>query len=145
MAKGGRTVAELAKLLAAEEKAIAALRKRREALEGKLAALASDIAVLTGGRGIAVATSSKRKKAPNGRRTAGKRKKRGSGKSLRAAVAEIITKAGEPLRAAEIADKLKSVGYKTMSSDPRNMVSALLAQSSDFKRVRKGLYTVKKK
>jgi len=52
-------------------------------------------------------------------------------------------RAGKPMRAAEIAEKLPETGFKTKSKGVRNMVSAVLGQSKDFRRVRKGLYTVR--
>ena len=137
MARVSKTVSEVAKLLAVEEKAIRHLREKRQAIEGDLDKLAAEIAALKGGgKGL--------KGGSLGVGRVRRRKPRAGGKSLREAMAEVIKKAGKPLRAAEIADKLSSVGYKTQSTDPRNMVSAMLAQSSDFRRVKKGLYVVKK-
>ena len=132
MAKKAKSVAALADLLATEEKAIQYLKTRRKALEAELDELAAQIATLKGGKGVMAAPKRGRKR-------------RGRGKSLRAAIAEIITDAGEPLRAAEIAEKLPEAGFRTKSNNPRNMVSAVLGQSDDFRRVRKGLYTLKKK
>jgi hypothetical protein len=48
------------------------------------------------------------------------------------------------MRAKEVAAKLAESGYKTASGNLGNIVSATLAQGKNFRRVRRGLYTLKK-
>ena len=141
MARVGKTVAAIAKLLADELDVVQELRAQRVALQKELNALAAEIASLKGA-GIGVSAKVGRKGKRSGKRRG--RPPGHRGKGLKAVVVEILTKAGNPLRAGEIASKLAETGYKTSSSDPRNMVSATLAQGKQFKRVRRGLYALKK-
>jgi len=138
MAKQVATVADLARLVAEEQKALAELKRKRQQLDSELEELAGQVAQLKGSAGRKAAARPARKKPA--RRP---RRKRG-GKSLREGVAEILSKSDRAMRAREIAEELIKSGYVTSSTNPQNMVSALLAQSDQFKRVRRGLYTVKK-
>ena len=63
---------------------------------------------------------------------------------LREVVAEILRNAGNAMRAGEIAEQLAAAGYMTRSKNPKNLISVMLAQSGEFVRVGKGLYTVRK-
>jgi len=75
---------------------------------------------------------------------AGRPKGKRQSKTLRAAVVEILGKSGKAMRAAEIAKELANTGYESKSKDVKNVVSVLLPQSKEFRRVRKGLYALKK-
>jgi hypothetical protein len=145
MAPQVRTVADLARLLAAEEKAIAELQEKRKAIEAAIDKLAEDIKALKGGE-VAVKAAAPFMKVHRGPKPGGRRpgRKPIGAKSIREAIADILTEAGEPMRAGDIAQKLVTSGYKTKSKDPRNMVSAILGQSKEFVRVRKGLYSLRK-
>ena len=135
---------------AAEEKAQAALVSRREALTAQLEEIAAQIAALGGEAAPepkAEVEAEKPKKPTKVKRAKkkaargpAKAKKEGRGITLREAIGKIISSAGKPMRASEIASKLGSTGFKTKSKSPANLVSATLAQSKDFQKVRKGLY-----
>ena len=139
MAKQVRTVADLERLLAQEEKSIDELRRKRQQVAAELDELAGSVAKLKGG----AAQKPRAKRAVRKKAAARPRRKRG-GKSLREGIVEILSKSDRPMRAREIAEALMKSGYATSSSNPQNMVSALLAQGDDFRRLRRGLYTVKK-
>jgi len=136
MAKAIRTVRDLALFLAAEEKELLKLSERREQLASALDALAGEITQLKGEAGIEPA-------APKRRARRRRRRRRRGEKTVREIVAGILRKAGRPMRAPEIAPLLLAAGCKTRSKNPVNMVSAILGQSPNFKRVGKGLYTVR--
>lgn len=155
MAKSVKTVADLGKLLAEEEQAIAALKSKRQALAAEVAELAAEIAEL---KGAPVAAPKPKAEAPAkpgrkpgkepgrkpAKKAAAKRGRKRSGTSTRDIIVGILRDSDKPMRAAQIAERLVAAGAKTKSKNPKNMVSALLAQSKEFKRVDKGLYTVKK-
>ncbi len=146
MAKRVKTVAGVAQLIAAEEMTLERLRSRRQRLAADLDALAEQIASLRGETRGAVRPKAKpapkrgrpKKKA---RRVRRKRQKI----TLRQAIGMILGKADKPLRASEIAQQLSAAGYKTKSKDPANLISAVLGQTKEFRRVGKGIYTVTKK
>ncbi len=81
---------------------------------------------------------------PTRKKTAKKRARKSRGPSTREAMIEILRASEKPLRVAQIVERLAASGCETKSVNPKNMVGAMLAQSSDFKRVDRGLYTVKK-
>ena len=51
---------------------------------------------------------------------------------------------GKPMRAPEIAERLLSTGYETKSRNLKGLVSFTLAHGQEFRRVRRGLYALKK-
>jgi hypothetical protein len=138
MPKSVRTLADLEKLLAAEGQAVARLRQKRQALEAQLDELAGVISRFRGGREKTAAA------APVRPRRVVRRKRRRGGKTLRAAIAEVLGGSSKPMRARDIAQKMGAAGFKTSSKNLNNMISATLAQTGDFKRVGKGLYALKK-
>jgi len=141
MPRVGKTVAAIARLLADELTVVQELKAQRKALQKELSALAAEIASLKGGKIVGAAKVGR--KGRRGRKR-GRPPGRRTGKGLKAVVVEIMGKTGKPMRAGEIAQKLADAGYKTSSGDPRNMISATLAQGKEFKRVRRGLYALKK-
>jgi ABC-type transporter Mla subunit MlaD len=138
MRKKTLTVADLQGLLAQEEQAIQELRRKRQALAAILEELAGVVSQLRGGREAAPLARVAKKPVRRARR-------RRRGTPLREIVAEILQKADKPMRAAEIAEQLPAAGYTTRSKNPKNMISVMLAQSKDFRRVGKGLYTLRKR
>ena len=62
--------------------------------------------------------------------------------SLPAALVEALACKGK-LSVAEAAEAVQAAGYKSKSKDFQNMVSMTLGQSKLFRRVRRGVYTVK--
>jgi len=146
MAKERKTVADLVGILAAETEAIEKLRHTRQMLEKELDSLAGEIAGLRGQGARAGRPKAKPKKKVTRKTVASTKTVRKPGhKTLRAAVAEILGRSTEGMRAAEIAEQLSNVGYTTTSKNVKNLVSALLPAAKEFKRVRKGLYALKKK
>ena len=154
---------ELAKLrarreafAAQEQEAFAELVRRREALAAELDEMASELAELRGEAAPVEEIAAERRKPPKrapapkrakkaAKRRRGRPKGRRQGLALRDAVRKILADGGKPMRAPQVASQLDAVGYKTASSDPVNMVSALLAQTKkEFRRVRRGLYTIAK-
>ena len=157
MARARKTVAELRELLVEAEKAIEALRVRRKALAEDVRALSAEIVQM---RGEAVdapvqadpaptklarekATKKRVRRAAEAPKVAKKPGRQTRGPSTREAMLEILRASERPLRVAQIVGRLAASGCKTKSVNPKNMVGAMLAQSSDFKRVDRGLYTVK--
>lgn len=149
---------------AAEQRGYEKLAQKREALAAQVAALADQIAEL-GGAAVPVEAPAPVRKRKKRRKAAGRpakkapaapkakkapvvrkpAKAKGKGKvTLRAAVAQVIAAAGRPMRASEIAAALGDTGYQSASKNMKNMVSATLAQAKDFRRVRKGLYGIRK-
>jgi len=127
----------LGEAAAAEEKGYKQLTQRRDTLAAQLGELAAELAQLRGQAG--------RRTVKTAKKAAGRPKRRRQGKgTLRDAVSKILAGAGKPLRAPEIVAQLKASGYKTKSKDPVSMISATLAQTKDFRRVSRGLYTLAK-
>ncbi len=138
---------------AAEEKAFAALVQQREALAAQLDELAAQLAQLQGAAAPEATPVGRPKGAKKpgpvpkrakkaAKKARGRPRGKRQGMTLRDAVTKIMSAAGKPVRAPQVASQLKALGYKTTSKDPVNMVSALLAQTKEFRRVRKGLYTL---
>ena len=145
MAKARKTVAEIVDVLAAETQAIEKLRQRRQTLEKEIDSLAREIAALRGvGAPVARPKVRPKKRAARKKVSAKEPVRRPGRKTLRSAIAEILGKSGKAMRAAEIAEQLPKVGYKSTSKNLKALVSFSLPKTKEFRRVRKGLYALRK-
>ena len=141
MAKTVKTVAELERFLEKVDQGIQALNENKERIAAQIQSIKSGLAHLLGKAPEAPEAEEKPARRKGRRRR--KRAKR-QATTLRQAVAEIMKSAGKPMRASEISEQLQTSGHKTRSRDPKNMVSAILGQGREFKRVSKGLYALKR-
>jgi hypothetical protein len=138
----------LAAAVAQEEKTYEDLVARRESVRSDLESLAEDLERLRGqGPDVtekrAAAPPAKSKK-PKSKQTTkkGRAGKKGGKPTLKDAMVKILSDADKPMRAKDIAAKLPDAGYKTKSKNPAGMVSAQLGQGDEFRRVRRGVYTL---
>ena len=133
-----KTIAELRKELAAREEQVSKLRDEREKIAGRLAALDEEIAAVSG---TAV------KKAPKAAKKATKKAsaRKGPAKtksSLADVLAEVLVGKGK-VKVAEAGKLALSTGYKSASSQFRNIVSQTLSADKRFKNISRGVYVLK--
>ena len=131
-----KTIEELTRELAAKQKKVGRLQKKKDALLTKVEAIDRRIGLLTG---AAVKT---RGPAKNGRKT---RRGRGpGGKGLASYLQQVLAKASTAgLRAKEIAQAVANAGYKSASKNFYGIVAAALRDKNKFRRLRRGVYSLK--
>ena len=133
-----RTIAELRAELAAKEKQVSKLRAQRKKIMKQLAALDGEIAALGGGP-----FKRKRKVATKATRTAATRKGPARTQpSLADVLAQVLAGKGN-VKVAEAAKSARAAGYKSTSSQFGNIVSQALAADKRFRKVSRGVYTLK--
>ena len=121
---GSVSVADLQKELARRQRRGGTLARKRDKLAAKLHALDAEIAELgiAGGGG-------------------GGGKRFSNEMSLNDALAEALK--GKTLSVGEAADAVQKAGYRTVSKHFRVQVNLALIKDARFKRVERGMYTVK--
>lgn len=140
-------IQELIQLKKMGDKKTVALIRKRDRLAAKLADLDAEIAKIEG-RPAAKRRGRPAKGQPGRRpgRSAKRGRKPGNGGiNFSAAVREVFAKAGEPLRAKQVVEKLGEVGVTvTDPSDARKRVSIVLAQHKKyFEQVERGVYRLR--
>lgn len=121
------SVLELHAELARRQRTVSALRKRRDRLAEKLAALDAELSAMGGGR-LASGT--------------GFRKRPKNDSNLVDALHALLD--GKTMSVTEAAEEVQKAGYKTTSPSFRTIVNQTLINSGRFKRVSRGQYTSKK-
>lgn len=130
-------IATLRRLLAEREKELSELTQTRRKLMAELERVNRRIAQL-GGADLEVAV------APKRRGPRGPFRMRGGRLTLRAAVAQVLEQSDRALTVREVLEGLPATGYSTTSKHLEKMVRQALYQYPEFRRVRRGKYTVKK-
>ncbi len=127
-----RSIAELSRALAAQQKRVAKLKSQRAKLCASLQAVDKQIAALTG-----QASPSLARAASPGKRAG----KPGARKSLPVCLVGLLAKAkGGKMRAMHMADAVVKTGYVTKDKHFKNTVAKTLAKDKRFKRVGRGMY-----
>jgi len=125
-----KSIAELSRALAAQQKRVAKLQSQRAKFLSDLQAIDKQIAALTGRAGV---------KGP-ARPATGARRSRAK-KALPACLIEALAKAkGTKMRAMHLADAVVEAGYVTRDRNFKNTVAKTLAKDKRFKRVGRGMY-----
>ncbi len=131
-----KSIAELSRALASQQKRVLKLQSQRSRLLDDLRVVDKQISALTG-QPVAAATTGKQS-AP--RRNLGKSANR---KSLPLCLMELLTAAPEgKMRAMHMADAVVEAGYDTRDKNFKNTVAKTLAKDERFKRVGRGMYTL---
>ncbi len=143
-------IQELIRLKKTDDKRVVSLRKKRDKVAATLEKLDAEIAALTGG--AAPAGRGRRRGAKPGPKPGSKKpgpkpgmKKRGRRVNFTAAVRDILSKADQPLRAAEVVERLPEAGIKVKdATEMKKRVSVILAsQKNSFEQVERGKYQLK--
>ncbi len=159
MAPRIKKIAELRQELAAKEEQLAKLVSQRTKLASQLESVNSDILALGG----EIPPARRRRGRPPGRPKAAKelvrrgRKpiikptmvkrgrggRRATGALLADYLKQVLSEAETPMRAKDIGPAVRKAGYKTFSKDFYGIVATALRDTKKFKRVSRGVYTVK--
>lgn len=137
-----KTLADLKKEVQAKEMALKKLQARRGKVLVRLAAIDKKIAIITGeggrrGKAAAVKVAA----APKGKR--GRRRGRATGKPLAEYIQAVLAKSAEGMRAKDIAEAVRTEGYKTFSKDFYGIVATALRDQKKFKKLSRGVYAAK--
>lgn len=142
-------IQELIRIKKLGDKRAVTLRKKRDKLAADLAKIDAELAKITGEPAAAPAKPGRRGRKPAAAAPAkaakGGKKKSRRRTNLTGAVRDILTKAGEPLRASQVVDALPEAGIKVADvSDMRKRISVVLAsQKKTFEQVSRGMYQLK--
>ena len=147
-----KSITELRREIAAKERQLKKFVSQRKKVAARLAAIEKRIELLGGeppkrGRGR---PKRRKKVARKKTRRAGrlarkvKRARRATGKPLVEYIRQVLAKSPKPMRAKNIVQAVRKVGYKTFSKDFYGIVAAALRDKKNFKRVGRGVYTLSK-
>mgnify|MGYP005833583587 CR=1 FL=1 len=128
-------IATLRRLLAEREKKLSQLTQTRERLMAELARVDRRIAQLAAAEADVTAT---RKPRPSRRPAL----MRGGRLTLRAAMAQVLRQSNGAMSVKKILEGLSATGYSTTSKNLENMVRQALYKCPEFRRVRRGKYTM---
>lgn len=137
-------IQELIHLKKMGDKRVVALTRKRDRVAANLEKIEAELAELTG-----VAAPGKRgRKRRTGAKPGPKPGTRRGGKrriNFTAVVRDVLTKAGQPLRAAEVVERLPEAGVKVKDvTDMKKRVSVIFAsQKNSFQQVERGKYQIK--
>lgn len=140
------TIAQLRAELAAKEKQVSKLRAERKKITKQLAALDGKIAALGGGPAKRKPKRKKRaskkvsKKAA--KKTVASKKPGRKKRSLADVLAKVLLGKGN-VKVADAAKLASAAGYKSASSQFGNIVSQALSTDKRFKKLSRGVYTLK--
>jgi hypothetical protein len=150
------SIQELKKQLAAQERKMEKLQTRRDKIAAELEQVDRELAQLTGGGTTSAPTKRRRKKTTkaarktkSAKKTGRKKSSRGrrgggeGGKTLEHYIIQVLDQAGEPMRAKEVMQAVDKAGYKSKSKDFYGIVATALRNEDLFKRVSRGVYTLK--
>ncbi|MCJ7544338.1 MAG: hypothetical protein MUP47_07205 [Phycisphaerae bacterium] len=134
-----KTIAELRRELRVKERVLGRLVLLRRRLAARLAALDRRIASLHGAaRWVGARATGRRAKARRGRG----RRKRATGKPLVSYIHATLARAKRGMRAKDVTKAVVKAGYRTYSKDFYGIVAAALRDTSKFKRLKRGIYTL---
>ncbi len=135
-------IQELIRLKKTGDKRVIALTKKRDRIAAKLAEVEAEIAKLTG-ESLPSKRGPRKQRGKPGPKPGAKRGKRRV--NFTAAVREVFVQAKQPLRAAEVVERLETVGLKVKDvTDMKKRVSVILAsQKNSFEQVERGVYQLK--
>ena len=149
-----KSITELRREIAAKERQLKKFVSQRKKVAARLAVIEKRIELLGGeppkpkrGRGRPKRRKKvARKKTRRAGRLARKVKKarRATGKPLVEYIRQVLAKSPKPMRAKNIVQAVRKVGYKTFSKDFYGIVAAALRDKKNFKRVGRGVYTLSK-
>lgn len=154
-------IQEIIRIKKTSDKRSVSLMRKRDKLAAQLAALDAELAKIAG-KPVAAATTGKRRgrkpgvkaataeaaTAKTGKKkvaTRGRKASAGRRNNFSAAVREVFSQAGSPLKASQVVDGLPTVGVKVKDvSDMRKRVSVVLAQHKNyFEQVERGVYRLR--
>jgi len=157
-AASGLSLGDLRRMLEEKEGQLSGLAVRRDELAAELAEVEAELAA-AGGGGMVVKRGPGR---PPGKRGPGRPKgtgrgpgrPKGSGKrgrpagakgqsDLHNAIRAVLKGSAEPMKLVDIAQKVKSNGYKTKSKNFGVILGLRLSEMADVKRVERGVYSMK--
>ncbi len=128
----------------------AALVTRRNEVAAELATIDADL----GSVGVGTAAPKRGPGRPRGKRGPGRPKGSGKGKrgrpagakgqsDLHNAIRAVLKGSAEPMKLVDIAQKVKSNGYKTKSKNFGVILGLRLTEMTDVKRVERGVYSMR--
>jgi hypothetical protein len=120
------SLTQLEHLMRARRRQIDQLLKRRSRLEAQIKAIDERIAAL-GGPGVG-----------------GRQRRARNPVSLVRAIADILSKAGEPMNVGVITEKVLAAGYRSTSPNFRAIVNQTLIKEPQFVSTARGMYRLKK-
>ena len=139
VAKREASIVELKQLLAQRQKELATLQAKRGKLVSQLNKVEGQIAQLEG------KPVTRRRPRATAKARRGRPPKVTAKKTLKQAVAEVLGGTRRALGPKEIAEALPGVGYTSKSKSLRVMVGIVLSGSSEFRRVARGKYRLRRR
>jgi len=134
------SIDELRRLIAQRERVLQRLQTREQSLARELAAVRHQIAAIAARKaGVSVSFP------PAGERPkGGGRRGRGvGGQTVADALVEIVRRNGQPMRVGEMAEAFRKLDHPTRSKNLNKLIAVTIKGSNRFRRVARGLYTVK--
>jgi len=127
-----KTIRELRRELKAKETKLRKLHAQRRKITARLGVIDGRISALAGDVG---------KAGPKRKATASRRaRKRPRGEPLVKYIQGVLARAKQGMRAKDVATAVVKAGYRSTSKDFYGIVAATLRESSEFKRVSRGVY-----
>jgi hypothetical protein len=158
----GLSLGDLRRMLEEKESQLTGLAARRDELAAELSEVEAELAAAGGGvvtrRGPGRPPGKRGPGRPRGSGNRGPGRPKGSGKrgrkpgrpkgakgqsELHNAIRTVLKSSSEPMKLGDIADKVKSNGYKTASKNFGVILGLRLSEMADVKRVGRGVYTMK--
>ena len=144
-----KTIEALRQELRVKERQLGKLVARRGALAARLAMVDRKIAAM-GGQVPPVRRRTRRKRAAGGMEAAAgralkkapRRGKGQEGQTLGSCIVQVLGKAKAPMRIKEITPAVKAAGYRSKSKDLYGLVATTLRDTTRFRRVGRGKYTL---
>jgi hypothetical protein len=130
------TIAELKKELRVKERVVGRLMWRRKKLAARLASLDRKILSLGGQVSLAGGGTGPGRKA--------RRRRRATGKPLVKYIEAVLAKSKTGMRAKDVTKAVVKAGYPTASKSFYGIVATALRDTSKFKRLGRGVYTLVK-
>jgi len=127
------SIATLERALSRRKAEADALAKKREALRKELADVEKQLNELQG-KAAAAAPAAEKKV------TVVRRRRRRGGLTLNEAVGQVLQSATGSVRAADVLEGVKALGYKSKAKDLKQIVHTALTQHPNAKRVARGEY-----
>jgi len=132
---------ELRRLIAKREHVLQRLQIREQSLAKELAAVRHQIAAIAGRKAsVSVSFPLVADERPKRR---GRRGRGVGGQTVADALVEIIQRNGQPMRVGEMAEAFRKLDHPTRSKNLNKLIAVTIKGSKRFKRVARGLYTVK--
>ena len=132
------SIAVLERALAKRRRDVAQLEGRRIQLACQLADVEAELRALRGE--AAPEQPPAEQAAPPARPARRSRRRAGGGLSLSEAVANVLKGATEPLRAAQVLERVEAAGYRSQAKNFKHLVHKALGRHPQAARVGRGLY-----